>query len=448
MQILHLVISAKNSYYDSMFQSLAALYGKQQSVRTYFVEFHSKANEETTITDNKIILRGTESYVPGILRKTIDALLLLESELDKYDILVRSNLSTAINFNYLFEYIESVSSPVGQSMYFGANLLRLRGINPPFGIHDSKWEDTIYAEGTLIGMTPDIVKHILLHRHYLPTTLIDDVAIGVYMREQYPGVQCLLIPQERTHGWIEPPLADYQQIINVHQYHRPIAWRNKTSDRNKDALRLAMITRIISGEEPDLNNDIKSQSPALKEICDIDKDDDHSKNAAIGTDAKMNQRKTLDLGSGSKPKNPFGAELVYGVDIRDDPDANIRYADLATSSIPFESNYFDYCTAFDFIEHIPRIIYNPNRRYPFVELMNEVYRVLRDEGIFLSFTPAYPAAPAFQDPTHVNIITEETFKYFDVRFMWAKMYGFNGKFFILKQDWKSPYLITYLRKVK
>jgi hypothetical protein len=71
-------------------------------------------------------------------------------------------------------------------------------------------------------------------------------------------------------------------------------------------------------------------------------------------------------------------------------------------------------TAHDFIEHIPKVICNPQRRNSFIELMNETWRVLKVGGRFLSVTPAFPQPAAFVDPTHVNIITEQIFPlYFD-----------------------------------
>ena len=81
---------------------------------------------------------------------------------------------------------------------------------------------------------------------------------------------------------------------------------------------------------------------------------------------------TLDLGCGLNPQNPFRAEQVYGIDIRDNPSKYIKCADLTVEPIPFEANFFDYVTAFDTLEHIPRVIYTPNRRFSFVELKKEV----------------------------------------------------------------------------
>jgi SAM-dependent methyltransferase len=159
--------------------------------------------------------------------------------------------------------------------------------------------------------------------------------------------------------------------------------------------------------------------------------------------------KSLDIGCGAAPKNPFNATEVYGVDVREDLANNIVRADLAIENIPFADNLFDYVTAHDVIEHIPRIVYLPSRRNCFVELMNEIHRVLRPDGLFLSFTPAYPRAEAFRDPTHVNIITEETFGlYFDSQYRWASAYGFKGSFAIVQQEWRGAHLLSILKKIE
>ncbi len=163
--------------------------------------------------------------------------------------------------------------------------------------------------------------------------------------------------------------------------------------------------------------------------------------------------KSLDLGCGKNPKNPFNAEEVFGVDygMRPDLPANIRLADLVIEPIPFDSDSFDFVTAHDFIEHVPRVLYNPTRRNPFVDLMSEVYRVLKMNGTFLSLTPAYPHSSAFIDPTHVNIIAEGTFPlYFGdaaADSPWARIYGFKGAFHVVSEEWRGPHLLTVLQKI-
>lgn len=149
---------------------------------------------------------------------------------------------------------------------------------------------------------------------------------------------------------------------------------------------------------------------------------------------------SLDLGCGETIRNPYQANQVLGLDIGD--------ADLAIEPIPYPDDHFDYVTAYDFLEHIPRLLYVPQRRYPFVELMSEIYRVMKVGGKFLSSTPAFPHAPAFQDPTHVNIITPDTFaEYFDDQKTWAKQYGFKGAFHINEMRYHGPHLLCELQKV-
>ena len=100
--------------------------------------------------------------------------------------------------------------------------------------------------------------------------------------------------------------------------------------------------------------------------------------------------RTLDLGCGLNPRNPFNCSEIYGIDIREHKIKNIFNVDLVTNPIPFQDNFFDYVTAFDFIEHIPRVVYRPKRKFPFIDLMSEIFRVLKPGGKFLSSTPAFP----------------------------------------------------------
>ena len=175
--------------------------------------------------------------------------------------------------------------------------------------------------------------------------------------------------------------------------------------------------------------------------------------------------KTLDLGCGPNPKNPFLATEVFGVDINNFNNPNIKIADLAIESIPFEDNLFDFVTGFDFLEHLPRVLYfGGERRQPFIDIMSEVWRVLRPGGECFFATPAYPKSEVFQDPQHVNFISEMTIEYFaGVHLELCQAYGFTGRFEVIKQTWADqsyeicegssyhvvPYhLIWHLRAVK
>jgi len=151
----------------------------------------------------------------------------------------------------------------------------------------------------------------------------------------------------------------------------------------------------------------------------------------------------LDLGSGSNIRNPYGAELIYGTDItvktfESIGNSRLYPADL-TKPLPFEDSYFDSISAFDLIEHIPRWERGADGdiKFPFVDLMSEIFRILKPNGYFTAVTPAFPAAEAFQDPTHINFISINTVDYFVGSRPHATTvgYGFNGNFRKVHQSW-------------
>ena len=162
----------------------------------------------------------------------------------------------------------------------------------------------------------------------------------------------------------------------------------------------------------------------------------------------------LDLGSGSTPKNPYHADEVFGIDLNEYPDCpNVAKANLALDPIPYSTDYFDSVSGFDFIEHVPRQVIdqrNGELRFCFVELMNEIYRVLKPGGMLYTVTPCFPRKESFQDPTHVNIITVDTHKYFCLPDPVANIYGFTGAFELVEARWlylsysKTAYRSRYL----
>jgi SAM-dependent methyltransferase len=152
----------------------------------------------------------------------------------------------------------------------------------------------------------------------------------------------------------------------------------------------------------------------------------------------------LDLGCGPTPRNPYRRDKLFGVDLAPPPAAagiTLVGANLALEPIPFPDAHFDSVSAYDFLEHVPRVL--PTRdgratRAPFVELMNEIWRVLVPGGLFYARTPAYPHPDVFKDPTHVNILTEGSHEYFTRPQLLARMYGFRGDFALRRAQMVKP----------
>ena len=149
----------------------------------------------------------------------------------------------------------------------------------------------------------------------------------------------------------------------------------------------------------------------------------------------------LDLGCGLTPRNPYGRRKLCGVDIRpldSTPEAEFRCANVVLDPIPYPDNHFASVSAFDFLEHVPRLLGTTDGRstwFPFIVLMNEIWRVLAPGGRLYALTPAFPNQAAFVDPTHVNIITAHTHEYFCGDDRLGQIYGFEGHFNALRAEW-------------
>lgn len=158
----------------------------------------------------------------------------------------------------------------------------------------------------------------------------------------------------------------------------------------------------------------------------------------------------LDMGCGAYPRNPFGAEKLIGADILDSRNLSLgndfRYLKVnSDGNIPLDTESVDSISGYDFLEHLPRGSTIENNL--FIKFMNESSRILRKGGVLILVTPAYPSSAAFQDPTHVNFISENTVNYFIGKNPLASNlgYGFDGSFNLLTQEWVGPLSFVWAR---
>lgn len=113
-----------------------------------------------------------------------------------------------------------------------------------------------------------------------------------------------------------------------------------------------------------------------------------------------------DLGCGNKKQEGF-----IGIDItKEGTQADIEF-DLLTFPWTFaqdESAEEVFCS--HFLEHIP---HGDGFHDPFFDFFNEVWRILKPQGLATFITPYYTSMRAFQDPTHQRFIAEGTYAYLD-----------------------------------
>lgn len=243
MKILNLVIhTSKYPEYERMYEILSPYYSKEKEwVDTLFVEYKENLNCDHVFSEDRLFLKGSESKVPGLLQKTLDALLILSGRIDTYDYVIRSNVSTVIIFSRLKAFIESNK----QKDYFGGKVFYLTWLDPSSGITDEKYLGTYFAQGTLIGFSRQLCKFIVERRHQLNFGIVDDVSIGLFLRDHWQNGTVHYVPKNQFIE-IKNMAVDVDEIFNINVKFSPIAWRNKSLNRDVDIQNIKNIVGILT----------------------------------------------------------------------------------------------------------------------------------------------------------------------------------------------------------
>jgi len=92
-----------------------------------------------------------------------------------------------------------------------------------------------------------------------------------------------------------------------------------------------------------------------------------------------------------------------------------------TDGLPYDESSIDEVRAWDFLEHIPL--------GKTVNVIEEIWRVLKPGGLFESYTPdAEYGQGAFQDPTHVSFWVENSWLYYSHP-AYRDLYGIRAEFY-------------------
>lgn len=125
----------------------------------------------------------------------------------------------------------------------------------------------------------------------------------------------------------------------------------------------------------------------------------------------------LDIACGSRKDEGW-----IGIDIQPLPGVDIVH-DLNTHPWPIESGSVEAAKAWHIIEHIPPVaVTEHGTRLPFIEFMNECWRVMT-VGARMDIELPYGSSEGFKnDPTHCNPCNEATWEYFDPDFQRYQYY--------------------------
>ena len=222
LRILQLVLFSHSKEYDQM-KSLSSEFYKKQNIKTIYYCFSNDIKDEYELNGDILYFKGTETFLPGITDKTIRAFSHFESELDQYDYIVRSNSSTIINYYLLIPYLHQHPLDYGAGFIFN-----LQWLDQAYGITDHKYWGTLYGTGTSIMFSSKLMKKLLQHKHHVPMEVIDDVALGVWVKRTDPKVvpQCHL-----NYFYCTPDInMDITRDLNIPN---TIFYRNRSSENRQ-----------------------------------------------------------------------------------------------------------------------------------------------------------------------------------------------------------------------
>jgi len=151
--------------------------------------------------------------------------------------------------------------------------------------------------------------------------------------------------------------------------------------------------------------------------------------------SRIENLKVLDIGCGRTTlKN------AVGLDQTKYPNVDI-VADL-NKKLPIESETFDVVHANQVLEHVENL----------PSLMDEIFRILKKDGIFVAHVPYFRSKWAVVDPTHIRFFCINTLDYF-VKNNWiSDTYRFSDNLFskkevILDTNEKTTWLENLIIKI-
>ncbi len=236
LTFINLVLYSNDKEYDKMYDLTKKYYSKFSNVKTIYYIFNETLTTEYELKDDILHIKGKETYIPGILDKTVSALQYTDDHY-KFDYVIRSNISTIVDFDLLTEYLQ------GTPIQYGGGLKNdITGDK-----NHPDLENLIYASGTSIIFSSKGVKEFLNKKQHIRTDLIDDVSIGVLMRDHLPNINQHYIPENRF-IFITDEKGDRSKIIDIVKDKSYIFYRNRQDDRKTDVKQMEIIIDYLQNK--------------------------------------------------------------------------------------------------------------------------------------------------------------------------------------------------------
>lgn len=194
MKILTLRIYNHTPDYDNMYDL-----HMQYDTNSVFLIASPDILEATYDPKTKILtVPGNESLVPGILQKTIKGVKYCLDNFE-FDILIRSNMSTIVNYSELEKQLITIPSIYGGHVWKYFILLKYYS----------------FISGCCTVMDKEVCNYLVNTQHSLLYSLEDDVAIGKLLSNRFPITFTTRYSQTKT---ITPNTCFYRFRQNTKRY--------------------------------------------------------------------------------------------------------------------------------------------------------------------------------------------------------------------------------------
>ena len=219
-----------------MYNLTRTYYATFTHIKTLYYTFSETIEEEYVVIGDLLLIKGIETRIPGILDKTIKAIEYAEKHIPFSGFIVRSNVSTIVDFAKLF--VDGFLP----SFDYGGPAQVLSWISPTDGIVDSSLEGLTYISGTCILMSKHFLRHLLHHKSCVNYSLIDDVSLGVFFKEASSHMTLHAIGSDINKGnayfkRVSDDMPEYDTAV--------LFYRHRSHDRMTDVHHMATVLNML-----------------------------------------------------------------------------------------------------------------------------------------------------------------------------------------------------------
>jgi hypothetical protein len=287
VRIINLILFSRSEQYDQMRDILRG-YLKNCGVKYFFYCYDETISADYKIDGDYLLIRGKESFVPGIFAKTVSAFeIVMQFE---FDYLVRSNISTVVDFHQLEQYLKNNPS----AKYTGSKILAIKWKDPACGIYDDRYNGERYIAGTGITLSREMVHLIVNNQNKINLSVIDDLGIGLFYKQFNIFPEGLRFP--RAH------------VMNSNKYYvGTMFYRNKSPDRNQDIANMRCVVEQMIAHYRSNGSVLKDRKNRYNQMCHKIGVGSHSHKQIF----VRRGRKMVELKKQPKPKKYISNRMMY-----------------------------------------------------------------------------------------------------------------------------------------